>query len=63
MKQTIHNTIRNFSAIALTMLLLNGCASYHMRQGNRLSDLLAYKEAIKEYEKALDSKYKADAVR
>ncbi|MFM8433388.1 MAG: OmpA family protein [Bacteroidota bacterium] len=63
MKQTIHNTIRNFSAIALTMLLLSGCASYHMRQGNRLSDLLAYKEAIKEYEKALDSKYKADAVR
>ena len=45
------------------LLFLTGCASYHMRQGNRLYDQMAYSQAVKEYEKALDSPYKNQAQR
>ena len=45
------------------LMLLSGCASYHMRQGNRLYSLMAYTSAVKEYEKALDSRHKRDAQR
>lgn len=55
--------LRAMSGIALVGMLLSSCASYHMRQGNRLYDLMAYKEAVKEYEKALDSPFKGDAQR
>ena len=38
------------------IFLLSGCASYHVRQGNRLFNSLAYSEAIVEYQKALGKK-------
>src|SRR5438552_188237 len=38
------------------LLLLSSCASYHLRQGNRLFSLMAYNSAIGEYEKALNKK-------
>jgi peptidoglycan-associated lipoprotein len=41
---------------AAVMLLLCGCASYHLREGNRLYDGMAYSEAIVEYQKALGKK-------
>ncbi|HRH67300.1 MAG TPA: OmpA family protein, partial [Bacteroidia bacterium] len=51
--------IRNFSRIAASMavvLLLGSCASYHLRQGNRMYRDLAYSSAIGEYQKALGKK-------
>jgi peptidoglycan-associated lipoprotein len=63
MKQYLHKSLRYGFLLCSTAILLNGCASYHMRQGNRLYDLMAYSEAVKEYEKALDSPYKIDAER
>ncbi|REK33726.1 MAG: flagellar motor protein MotB [Bacteroidetes bacterium] len=51
------NTTTRILPLALTlMLLLSGCASYHVRQGNRLYDQLAYNSAIVEYQKALGKK-------
>jgi peptidoglycan-associated lipoprotein len=55
--------IRSYFCIGMTLILLSGCASYHMRQGNRLYNLMAYKEAVNEYSKALDSPHKSDAQR
>lgn len=43
-------------SITSAALLLSGCASYHMRQGNRLYNDLAYSMAIEEYQKALSKK-------
>ncbi|MBK6447349.1 MAG: hypothetical protein IPF81_19310 [Bacteroidetes bacterium] len=51
--------IRNFSKIAASaavVVLLSSCASYHMRQGNRMYRDLAYSSAIEEYQKALGRK-------
>ncbi|MBK9540721.1 MAG: OmpA family protein [Bacteroidetes bacterium] len=51
--------IRNFSKIAASaavVVLLSSCASYHMRQGNRMYRDLAYSSAIEEYQKALGKK-------
>src|SRR4051812_33833274 len=42
-------------AIAV-LVLLSSCASYHLRQGNRLYSSMAYNSAIGEYEKALKKK-------
>ncbi len=42
--------------LALTAILLSSCASYHVRQGNRLYNDLAYSQAIKEYQQALGKK-------
>ncbi|MFM7216976.1 MAG: OmpA family protein [Bacteroidota bacterium] len=63
MKHYLHKTLRSGIILSVSAMLLNGCASYHMRQGNRLYDLMAYSESVKEYEKALDSPYKIDAER
>jgi peptidoglycan-associated lipoprotein len=52
-----------FLSTLAALLFLSGCASYHMRQGNRLYDQMAYSQAVKEYEKALDSDYKNQAQR
>ena len=41
---------------AAIILLLCGCASYHLKEGNRLYDGMAYSEAIEEYQKALSKK-------
>ena len=41
---------------AIALVLLSGCASYHVRQGNRLFNSLAYTDAITEYQKALGKK-------
>lgn len=41
------------SGLLLLQMLLGGCASYHVRQGNRLYQDLAYSEAIVHYQKAL----------
>lgn len=43
-------------SVTTAALLLSGCASYHMRQGNRLYNDLAYSMAIEEYQKALSKK-------
>jgi peptidoglycan-associated lipoprotein len=43
-------------AIISSIILLSGCADYHLRQGNRLFSQYAYSEAIPEYEKALSKK-------
>src|SRR6185295_9592947 len=40
----------------VAIFLLSGCASYHVRQGNRLFNSLAYSQAIVEYQKALGKK-------
>ncbi|MBK7850672.1 MAG: OmpA family protein [Bacteroidetes bacterium] len=51
--------IRNFSRIVASLavvLMLGSCASYHMRQGNRMYSDLAYSSAIEEYQKALGKK-------
>lgn len=52
MKMNLRQTIIAISAI----VLLSSCAGYHARQGNRLYSLLAYNQAITEYEKALGKK-------
>ncbi len=41
---------------ATILVILSGCAAYHVRQGNRLSNSLAYTDAIVEYQKALGKK-------
>src|SRR5437870_199667 len=43
-------------AASTGMMLLYSCASYHVRQGNRLFNSMAYNSAIGEYEKALSKK-------
>ncbi len=48
--------IKYFSILILVAMLLSGCAGYHIRQGNRLYDDLAYSMAIKEYQKGLSKK-------
>ena len=45
----------------LTGLLLSGCASYHIRQGNRLYKDMAYSLAVEEYQKGLSKKENAQA--
>ena len=55
--------VKSILTFCTLAFLVSGCASYHMRQGNRLFNLLAYNEAVKEYTKALDSKYKCEAQR
>src|SRR3954469_821400 len=45
-----------FIPLALSVLLLAGCASYHVREGNRLYDAMAYNSAATEYQKALSKK-------
>lgn len=44
------------SAAVVSIVLYSCGASYHLRQGNRLYDMLAYNTAITEYEKALSRK-------
>lgn len=39
-----------------SVLLLSSCASYHIRQGNRLYEDLAYSQAVVEYQKGLSKK-------
>src|SRR5436190_884757 len=41
---------------ATILVILSGCAAYHVRQGNRLYNSLAYTDAIVEYQKALGKK-------
>ncbi len=48
-------------ALISVSLLLSGCASYHLRQGNRLYKDLAYSMAIEEYQKGLSKKENAAA--
>ena len=52
--------MKRFSTIitaAVVSIVLYSCgAGYHLRQGNRLYDMLAYNSAITEYEKALSKK-------
>ncbi len=48
-------------AIIAAAFLLSGCASYHLRQGNRLYKDLAYSMAIEEYQKGLSKKENAAA--
>src|ERR1043165_4533570 len=43
-------------AVAAMVVFLSSCASYHLRQGNRLFDSMAYNKAIGEYTKALKKK-------
>lgn len=45
----------------LTGVLLSGCASYHIRQGNRLYKDMAYSMAVEEYQKGLSKKEFPDA--
>lgn len=49
-------TFSRIAAGTAVVLLLGSCASYHMRQGNRLYRDLAYSQAIEEYQKALGKK-------
>jgi len=44
------------SAAVVSMVLFSCGAGYHLRQGNRLYNMLAYNSAITEYEKALSRK-------
>ncbi len=48
--------IKRVSYLMITALLLSGCAGYHIRQGNRMYNDLAYSMAIKEYQKGLSKK-------
>ncbi len=48
-------------ALIAAAFLLSGCASYHLRQGNRLYKDLAYSLAIEEYQKGLSKKENAAA--
>ena len=48
--------IKPLSRLLILAMLLSGCASYHIRQGNRLYDELAYSMAIKEYQKGLSKR-------
>jgi peptidoglycan-associated lipoprotein len=48
--------IKSVSSLMLVALLLSGCAAYHVRQGNRMYDDLAYSMAITEYQKGLSKK-------
>jgi len=50
-----HNTKRLLLA-GWILLVLSSCASYHVRQGNRMYDSMAYNSAITEYQKALGKK-------
>ena len=55
---------RNSELILLQVaiiFLLSGCASYHLKEGNRLFNGLAYSDAIEEYHKALSRKNYAEA--
>src|SRR4051812_6828483 len=57
----IYSTLKNMNKLLpvlgiTAVVLLSSCASYHLRQGNRLFDLMAYNHAIKEYDKALKKK-------
>jgi len=55
-------TKKLFSVLLIAAgLLLSGCASYHLRQGNRLYKDLAYSQAIEEYQKGLSKKENAAA--
>lgn len=45
-----------FSFLVILMIMASGCATYHVRQGNRLFNSLAYTDAIVEYQKALVKK-------
>jgi peptidoglycan-associated lipoprotein len=56
MKKVVHYILL-FSAA----WMMSGCAMYHYREGNRLYGLLAYHEAIPEYQKALSRKDIPDA--
>src|SRR4051812_4865761 len=47
--------------ILATAALLSSCASYHLRQGNRLYKEMAYSLAIEEYQKGLSKKENAEA--
>jgi outer membrane protein OmpA-like peptidoglycan-associated protein/tetratricopeptide (TPR) repeat protein len=42
--------------LLILAVLLSGCAGYHIRQGNRMYDDLAYSMAIQEYQKGLSKK-------
>ncbi len=48
--------VRLFVPVVFTVLILSGCATYHLRQGNHLYDQMAYSSAVTEYEKALSRK-------
>lgn len=58
---TIRHTL--LTGLFAASLLFSGCASYHVRQGNRLYNQLAYSQAVKEYEKALGKKSFPEAER
>src|SRR4051812_10705316 len=59
MKQ-IQSVLPKFIGI-ISVLFLSGCASYHLREGNRLYNSMAYNSAVPEYEKALARKDYAEA--
>lgn len=52
----MNKTFSYLSALSIVSVLLSSCASYHVRQGNRLYSDLAYSQATKEYQKALGKK-------
>ena len=58
---TIRHTL--LTGLTAASLLFSGCASYHVRQGNRLYNQLAYSQAVTEYEKALGKKSFPEAER
>src|SRR4051812_43728999 len=47
---------KSLSGLIIITLLISGCASYHIRQGNRMYRDLAYSMAITEYQKGLSKK-------
>src|SRR5438132_747045 len=56
--------MKKISSILLfssALILLNSCADYHLRQGNRLFNQWAYSEAIPEYQKAQSKKPSSQA--
>lgn len=52
----MNKTFSYLSVLTLIAVVLSSCASYHVRQGNRLYRDLAYSQASKEYQKALGHK-------
>lgn len=52
----MNKTFSYLFSLMILATILSSCASYHVRQGNRLYDDLAYSQAIKEYQKALGKK-------
>jgi len=55
----MRKSILTISIFLISLVLFSGCADYHIRQGNRLYNSLAYTSAIPEYQKGLSKKQNA----